>query len=95
MNLKRIIIFSMLWLALCESRAQETTTVSFVTKQKDTLYLVNDDIGKMIANAWTGKLYDPQRDGKKPEIVFVTYQYIQNRYMSTSKRKTVTKQIKK
>jgi len=95
MNLKRLILFCAI-LVTTSIRAQETTTVSFVTKHKDTLYLINDDIGKMIANAWTGKLYDPQRDGKKPAIVFVSYQYIQNRYIAVTRKKTtVNKQIKK
>lgn len=44
--------------------------VSHVTAKKDTLYLKNDEVGKLIAETW---VTDPKPEiyGKKPVIIFV------------------------
>lgn len=57
-----------------------TLPPSYVSSKKDTLYLVNDSFGKLIANSWVGERYDPQRDGKKPVIMFVSQKYILKRH---------------
>lgn len=58
----------------------ETKPISFVTYQQDTLYLIDEGLGKLTAKLWEGKNYKPERDGKKPKIVFVTQNYILTRY---------------
>ena len=54
--------------------------ISFVTTKKDTLYLINDRLGKTIAGSWEGKYYVPERDGKKPYILLVEISYIRQRH---------------
>jgi len=67
------------------------TPISYVSKGSDTLYLVDDNLGKMIASTWDGKYYILERDGRKPEIVLTTQHYILNRYGLI--RKTPAKKI--
>ena len=47
------------------------SNVSYVSTNKDTLILVNDDLGKLIAQTWT-----EYSDIKKPKIIFASAQYI-------------------
>lgn len=54
----------------------DSKPISFVTSKRDTLYLVNEGIGLATAKLWEGNNYKPERDGKKPKIVFVTQHYI-------------------
>lgn len=58
----------------------ETKPYSYVTHQKDTLFLVNEGIGLTIAKVWEGHYYKPSRDGKKPKIIFTTQNYIVARH---------------
>lgn len=73
-----------------DDKTMEHAPISFISHGKDTLYLLNDDFGKLVASVWTGKFYKPERDGKKPTIIFVSHQYIQMRHKVTAK-KTVSK----
>lgn len=66
---------------------------SFVTKNKDTLYLVNDDLAKQIIKVWE-EYYVPARDGKKPAIILVDVVYVKNR-MKKNQTKTTTTKISK
>jgi hypothetical protein len=70
---------------------KEHPPISFVSHGKDTLYLLNDDFGKLVASVWNGKFYKPERDGKKPTIVFVSHQYIQMRHKANAKKTVVSK----
>lgn len=54
----------------------DSKPMSYVTHRKDTLFLVNEDIGLATAKLWEGSNYKPERDGKKPKIVLVSQKYI-------------------
>ena len=47
------------------------THVSRMSNNKDTLYLMNNDIGKMIQQIWADQSYVDKHRGKKPMIVMV------------------------
>lgn len=44
------------------------TKISVVSENRDTLWLINDEIGKMIANTWEIETDPPER---KPVIILV------------------------
>ena len=112
--MKKIILLSFAFLACNIIEAQNKTKpkqptnffestkeeeVAYVTSKKDTLYLVNDPLGKAIACSWEGEYYQPERDGKRPHIVFVDVAYLRNRheYMvkANPKKKLLTQQDSK
>ena len=62
-----------------EENLYNNEPIAFVTSKKDTLYLVNDNLGKTIARSWEGKYYIPERDGPKPCILLVEISYIRHR----------------
>lgn len=67
----------------------DTKPIAFVSYRKDTLYLVNEGIGLTIAKSWEGALYIPERDGRKPKIVFTTQKYIVARHESKVSQKFI------
>jgi hypothetical protein len=67
----------------------EDKPFSFVSYRKDTLYLVNEGIGLTTAKLWEGVYYRPERDGKKPKIVFTTQKYIIARHNQAKQTKQI------
>lgn len=84
--MKKIILLSLISIIV-----KSQTVPSYVTRNKDTLYLINDTLGKQVAKAWEGEYYKPERDGKKPVIIFVDVAYIKNRYNKKFKQSTAIK----
>ena len=62
---KSILTLTLICLSLFIN-AQSDAKVSYVSKQKDTLMLPNNDLGRLIASTWK----DTPSKEKKPTIVF-------------------------
>jgi hypothetical protein len=66
-------LLTLILMAICiASTAQSDEKLSYVSPKKDTLMLLNDSFGKLIAKAWDG-------EKKKPIIVFADQSVIDNK----------------
>ncbi len=65
-------LLTIIFMAICiVATAQSDEKISYVSPNKDTLMLLNDSFGKLIAKAWDG-------EKKKPIIVFADQSVIDN-----------------
>lgn len=53
----------------------DSIKISYVTPNRDTLYLINDELGKTIYDIW-------QKDQNKPIILFIDDKKLMNLYSS-------------
>jgi hypothetical protein len=74
----------LLFYSLSYSQNSEKQRISLVSPDRDTLWLLNEDIGHLIAYSWKG--YQDTPEQKKPVILLVNSLPL-DRYCLTNKRR--------
>ena len=68
--MKKTYLTLMLFTAITATNAQTTIKkFCYVTPKQDTMILLNNDLGKSLANLWTNLLHDDKYNGKRPVII--------------------------
>lgn len=57
--------------------SQTSESISYVSPKQDTLYLVDNEVGKLINDLWKEPLYDWRMKERKPVILLVEYAMIE------------------
>jgi hypothetical protein len=89
---KICILLFLLFQGVAYSQNNEPERISFVSPSKDTLWLLNNNIGQFIAHSW--KDYEDTPEQKKPVILLVNILPI-DRYCCVSNKKKNGKGRKK
>ena len=64
--MKYIILLSFIFISICVHAQKTDGSISRVSKNKDTLWLLNSDVGNLIAESWKIQAHEPS-----PVIIFV------------------------
>jgi hypothetical protein len=67
--------------------SQKLGDVSFISKNRDTLFLVNDELGHIIKNIWE----EEPNDIEKPTIIFKSLVWIEDKNKLKNKLKNKQK----
>ena len=74
--MKKLFIILLFFSKFCFSQEEALLNqkVSFISKNRDTLILTNDDLGQLIYQSWDGVTSE-----NKPKILFATIGYINSK----------------